>query len=334
MFYALRQSPLRVSSLRGFVAAVLVAFALSFGAGAILAHHPSSASTARVIDGRSVAPSNQFILDAEYRKGEQENRHRLITTLSAEFAFLDGNLGLTLGLPWHYLAQKNRADAARFGRPRVGFRFRPLLGPLTADAPFFLVLDGDLAAASGSDRGRFLDEDFWEYTAGATIGWSAGDWTLTLRGGGRFPLTRLPRSEAANPLNPLPWEPTPELARRETHDLKKVSEWEARAGYRISDSTSLFAGFAYRTPYAGIIKEKATGNEVPLVYREASAGVSWKLGENSGLRLAYRYPLFRKRDQSPAEKAVSIQLLRRLPDDPREFRLFDESWSGSLIFGF
>lgn len=329
MFYFLKE-----------IIAASAGFLLS--ASALFAHHPPTNPGGRVLGDSTPEPRDQLVVSLDYIKGERENRNTATLNVAGELSFFVGRLGLGLQVPYQYYRQKDREDAARWSRPRLGLRAQPFGkkagGALELwDLGALFVLDADLGFASGADRDRFVDENFYDSNAGVTIGLTVDDWIFTVRGGGIFPVSKLPRAEAVDPgeLPPvrLPWEPAEETNTRDTHELKKVTEWQLRAGYRITDELLGFAGFLYRTPYAGVIKERATGGDVPKIYREVQAGFTYQLNFDYSLSFTYRAPLFNKQENSALDEAWYF-LQGRTPPDPARNKLFSEAYTVAVTAFF
>lgn len=302
---------------------------------ALLAHHPSAGPGSRVLGASTPVPRDQLIFALDYLKGDPENRDIWTLTAAGELNFFDGRVGLGLQLPYQYYEQKDRADAARYARPRLGLRLQPWPELSAGEGQVFLVGDVDVGFATGSDRNRFVDENFYDSAAGLTLGCAFDDLILTIRGGGVFPLSRLPQAETDDPDGVVhyPWEPVAETNTRDTHELKKVTEWRLRAGYRVTEVLQPFVGFAYRVPYAGVLKERATGDRVPKIYREFEAGLVVQASESLAVTVGYRIPLFRKREYSDVDRAWYV-LQGRAPPDPSEFRQFVEAYNVSVSILF
>ncbi|MCR9143959.1 MAG: hypothetical protein NXI24_17060 [bacterium] len=309
-------------------------FAIGF-ANSIGAHHPPTNPGGRVLGDSTTAPRDQVVLSLDYLKGDRENRDVWTANAAGELVFFEGRLGLGLQIPYQYFEQRDRDDAARFSRPRLGLRLQPWPELEAGGGSFYLIGDLDLGFATGSDRGRFVDENFYDSNAGLTLGYAIEGWIFTLRGGGIFPLTRLPKAEVADTpgITRLPWEPVEETNTRDTHELKKVSEWRLRAGYRITESFLGFAGFLYRRPYAGVIKERATGDDVPQIYREVEAGIVYQLSDSVSITGTYRQPLFRKRENSGVDE-VWYLLQGRTPPNSARHKLYTESYTVAVSFLF
>ncbi len=310
----------------------------------LYAHHPGHASRARVLGNTTPGPRSQVLFSVDYVKGEPDNRNIWTVSAAGELNVLDdedyGALGLNFQVPYVYYAQKDREDAGRYGRPRLGLRAQPKLGE---QETFFLVADADLGFAAGSDRDVFVDENFYDGGAGLTLGLASDRWLFTLRAGGTWPLSQLPREESTEvttelqEIETLPWEPEPLTVTRETHELEKVTEWRARLGFRplpsFAETFTVFGGFAYRVPYAGVIQERANAGEEPRIYRELEAGVSFGITDNMLVSAGYRYPLFRRRPNTEVEELWYF-LQGRRPPEPREYRLFDEAYSIAVVYLF
>lgn len=294
-------------------------------AGTLAAHHPPTNPGGRVLGDSTTAPRDQLVISLDYLKGDRENQNVWTLNVAGELVFFDGRVGLGLQVPYQYYDQRDREDAARFSRPRLGLRLQPWPEIVAGDGSFYLVGDVDLGFAAGSDRGRFVDENFYDSNAGLTIGYAIHDWIFTLRGGGVFPVTRLPKAEVADTTR-LPWEPVEETNTRDTHELKKVTEWRVRAGYRITESLLSFVGFLYRTPYAGIIKERSTGDDVPKIYRELEAGLVYQITEDVSISAGYRKPLYTKRENTGLEETYFF-LQGRTPPNPTRHKLYSEAYS-------
>jgi hypothetical protein len=325
----------RSTTLRVAIVAILCLSGLPGIAGPLFAHHPPTNPGGRVLGDSTTAPRDQLVLSLDYLKGDRENRDVWTLNAAGELVFFEGRLGLGLQVPYQYFEQRDRDDAARFSRPRLGLRLQPWPEISIGEGSLYIIGDADLGFATGSDRGRFVDENFYDSNAGFTVACAIEDWIFTLRGGGVFPVTRLPKEEVADTpgITRLPWEPIQETNTRDTHELKKVTEWRARAGYRISQSLLGFAGFLYRTPYAGVIKERSTGDDVPQIYRELEAGLVFQVSEDVAITGAYRKPLYRKRENDALDEAWYF-LQGRTPPNPARHKLFTEAYSLAVSFLF
>ena len=316
---------------------VLLPFLIWLGTSGLLAHHGTAAPPSGTVGGLRLIPGDFLSLELEYLKGEADNRQRLIGRFGLELGFLENRLGLRLSVPYEYYVQKNRENAGRYGRPRIGLRFAPGLEEIFGPE-FFMNLDLDYGFAAGSDRTRFIDENYQDSRAGIGLGWNFESFLVQARFGGIFPLSRLPNAEIL-PTDPrdsgyrAPWLPAVERVTRDTHDLKKVSEASVFLGFRPVAAVLIHGGFSYRTPFAGAIKEKAGGNLAPKIYRDLEAGLSWEILENLALSLSYRYPLFRARKLENSERLGYLLTNQEIPN-PKEYRLLDESYRVSVVFGF
>ncbi len=341
-------------------------FAVALGVGVpvvVLAHHDSAGIASRVLGGgRTLRPRSQVLLDSEYRKGERQNRHSLLVTAGAELPLVAEVLALSVEVPYVYFNQTDRGDAGRYGRSRLGLRLRAPLEKIAASlTPWLLVLDADAGGPAGTDRQVFLDEPYADARAGLTAGYEGDHWLFVLRAGGVFPASRLPFTAVDELVFP-PWEPAPELVRRETHELKKVTEWQGRLGFR-EKNVLFFLGALHRTPYSGVVREREWPGSPPVtrfitaaalkttlptyrptlfdfsrarpptVYREVEAGFGLQFLEDWSVVVGYRYPLYRGREVSPGEKAWYLYN-KRVPPDPKEFRLYDEMYNLSVSFAF
>lgn len=326
---------MKAFSTKAFLAGLSTGLVL-FASGPIFAHHPPTNPGGRVLGDSTTVPRDQLVLSLDYLKGDRENRDIWTANVAGELVFFEGRLGLGLQVPYQYFEQRDRDNAARFSRPRLGLRLTPWPQiDLGSGASLYLIGDVDLGFATGSDRGRFVDENFYDSNAGATIALAIDDWIFSLRGGGVFPVSRLPKPEIPDTpgLTRAPWEPVEETNTRDTHELKKVTEWRVRAGYRLTESLLGFTGFLYRTPYAGIIKERATGDDVPKIYREVEAGLVYQLSETISITGIYRKPLFRKQENSAVDE-VFFLLQGRTPPNPTRNKLFTESYTVAVSFLF
>lgn len=283
----------------------------------LYAHHPTPASSG---DARLDKPEDQLIFGVEWLRGEPQNRETLAGSLYGELEFLENRLGLSLRLPYNYYMQRNRDDAGRYGRPRLGLR-----GALFAGEYAALLADADFAPATGGDARSFVDENFAESAGGLTFGLSFEHWRFVARGGGRWPLSRLPEASVTPTVTTENFaRPRETPANRSTHNLVPVTEWQARVVYMARDDLALFAGGLYRVPYEGPLVEKARSIYAPGIFREAEAGASWSVTDSAFVSLSYRYPLYRKRKIETSETLAAL-LTNRTLANPREFRLYAES---------
>lgn len=325
MFHLLKPDRARSFGLHGALAAG--AILLTGAAFAPLdAHHPTPASSG---DARLDKPEDQLIFGLEWLRGEPQNRETLAGALYGELEFLDNRLGMSLRLPYNYYRQRNRDDAGRYGRPRLGLR-----GALYAGESLALLADADFAPATGGDTRSFVDENFAESAGGLTFGLSFEHWRFVARGGGRWPLSRLPDPSVAPAVTTDNFaRPRETPANRSTHNLVPVTEWQARVVYMARDDLALFAGGLYRLPYEGPLVEKSRSIYAPGIFREAEAGASWSVTNNAFVSLSYRYPLYRKREIETSETLAAL-LTNRALANPREFRLYAESFQLQLGLRF
>jgi hypothetical protein len=325
MFHLLRLGRPQKSARRS----ALIAFAALLGGAAfapLYAHHPTPASSG---DARLDKPEDQLIFGLEWLRGEPQNRETLAASLYGELAFLENRLGLSLRLPYNYYMQRNRDDAGRYGRPRLGLR-----GALYSGESLALLADADFAPATGGDARSFVDENFAESAGGLTLGLSFEHWRFVVRGGGRWPLSRLPEPSATPTVTTETFaRPRETPANRSTHALIPVTEWQARVVYMARDDLALFAGGLYRLPYEGPLVEKARSIYAPGIFREAEAGASFSFTDYAFVSLSYRYPLYRKREIGTGETLAALLASRALAN-PREFRLYAESWQLQLGLRF
>lgn len=192
--------------------------------------------------------------DFVYRKGGNSNRNEWQITFEAEKIIYSDRISAYVQLPYHYYDQKKRKDAGRYGRPRLGLRAHYGWD--------WIQLQSDLAMASGADRDRFVDENFYDSSNYITASTKKSGYYMAIRVGAIFPIGKLPEPGQPDPSRPA-YEPEEEIVSRETHNLKKVTIWEGFLVYRVFKNTIVFARILYRVPYAGTLQEKDSSGLAP-----------------------------------------------------------------------
>jgi hypothetical protein len=275
------------------------------------AHHPAPGSYSE----RFIEPATRLSLATEKQHGAAGNQDLFTTTFSGEFAFVPGHLSASIAMPYVYYAQKHRKDAGRYGKPRISVNALPFSGTV------LLGFTGGVGFPTGPDTDRFTEENYWEASAGAQAGLRLGDVLVAVTGGGIFPIGRTVARKKENA--ELPFFMKPYTITVEETPLKKVTRWSAVAVYDVTRRWSLSAGFSYQSPYMGVVYETADDPYVPRIFREASAGVSFRAGSLT-LGLDYRYPLYRGRKPDLGQDLLRAYYRQRIIGH-REFKKYHEA---------
>ncbi|MCB1327364.1 MAG: hypothetical protein H7A21_14655 [Spirochaetales bacterium] len=300
----------------------------------VAAHHGSARVPPGLSTGGVSVPRDSLSVSVEHFKGESQNRNRTITTARGELTLRDGLLGFSLSVPYEYLHQRDRADAGRYGRPRFGARLR--LWPFPdEESPFFAVFDADVGFASGADRRRFVDENFYDSRAGLTLGFATEHWLTQFRAGGIFPISRLPErpEQHGSSIPPMPFEAHVHDVTGESHELKKVTEFQVMVGYRPLDSLLIYASGLYRTPHGGVLYERSDADRVPKIFRELETGLAWLVLDDLLVSVSYRYPLTRGIERNDGQKMIDL-VFKGIPPEGHEFRLYHEAYAIGVSYFF
>ncbi|WP_232218368.1 LIC11086 family outer membrane transporter [Leptospira wolffii] len=282
----------------------------------------SMASSTRFIDpftGKREKPSDYILFTQDYQKGTIDNSNLHTSTLFAETNFAGGKFAMNFSIPWIYYEQKDRADAARYGKAYLGAKWSPLVDK---DWPFFFVLEGRLGFPSGADTDRFAGGDYYSGIANITLGTTLGKWLFVVRGSGIFPLSRDYATE--NTQSGLPYwaqSPSSTTGSEEHMKIQKISQWFAYATYFLNKDFSLFGGFLYRTPYVNVIgggslleEDAETQKKFPKAFKEVSTGFNWGLTKGTFLTVSGRMPLTRDHEIRLYDYAVTTSISIEIPE--------------------
>ncbi|MEQ8353231.1 MAG: hypothetical protein RH862_17275 [Leptospiraceae bacterium] len=251
------------------ISIVLILLSLS----ELKAHHPSGLSG---VAGTNPLPADRIMADFEYRQGERGNRNVLLSRTSLELSFLE-DFSWRLELGHAAFSQKDAPDAARWLRPRTGFRYS-----IPMDSPILVVLDADMGmAATGQSM---IDEPFYDSRSGLTLGYSMESFLIVARIGGIFPVGDLPDNRQETPF--YPWQEPETRVDSTLFELEKVTEFSLRLAYRF-EWMEPFVGGLYRKPHSGVLIEK--GESHPEFYRQWELGSGFYIGDWN-ITVAYQKP--------------------------------------------
>lgn len=263
----------------------------------------------RFLDQNSKYPPTYFILSSDYNKGSLENRNVIHNTIFLESFFLKGKLTLNGTFSYIYYDQKNRDDAARFGKPFVGMKYFPF-AESQKEKKFFFYIEGRVGLATKSQTGKFIESNYNSGVGNIAIGYLYSRFAFLFRAGGEIPLSRnlsnydneegIPYYLKTPPKNELILFPSEKI------ELKKSYNLSAIINIGIINNLSGFVGFLYKTPFYGIEKETTTGDKVPLIFREASIGANYIFLEKYLFSISYRNPLNRGAEFRPYESSYQI----------------------------
>lgn len=252
-------------------------------------------------------PASFFILNNEYNRGALDNRNVNNTTLYGESFFKEGMFTLNFNVNYIYFDQKDRQDAARYGKPYVGGKLFPFYKS-QADDNYFFFLEGRIGFPVSAETSRFIDSNYYSAQGNAAFGYKWNSISLTGKIGGEMPISpNRPHDEHEDGVPYYLRPPEPILSYFiEEVQVKRSTNATGNIYYSISPDVSLFAGYMYKTPFYGVQKETATGNKVPLIFREASIGLQYRFLEKYILTLSYKNPLYRGEDFRPYESSIQM----------------------------
>lgn len=285
----------------------------------LFSHHTPGGSDAvnglnsRFIDpftGKREKPNNYGILSYEQQKGERENRNVHTMNAFGEIVFGEGNFALNISVPYIYFDQKDRGDASRYGKVFIGAKYLPFFD---LQKNYIFILESRIGFPSGNHTDRFIGGNYYLGNFTGTLGYGFQKFSIVGKITGLFPLSKL---DNKNPYNndgiPYWARSQDEISQSQAIELKKASIYSAYLTYFAHSKVSFFSGFLYRTPYEGVEKTNATGDKIPLIFREGSVGLSWNFSENYILSISYRYPLNRNKEHRLYESAWQIGFLFEL----------------------
>ncbi|WP_408605694.1 LIC11086 family outer membrane transporter [Leptospira fainei] len=292
----------------------------------ILSHHAGEgqtmASSTRFIDpftGKKEKPLDYILITQDYQKGTIDHSNLYTTTLFGETFYSGGKFALNFSIPWIYYRQIGREDAARYGKPYLGFKWNPFI---ESNSPFFILLEARLGFPSGGDSSKFTGGDYYSGLTNVTVGASFTRWLFVIRGSGIFPLST-DRSSTAEQVGVPYWAQstnttqTPETSPK----IQKVTQWFGYVTYRLTPNFNVFAGYLIRIPYVNVIGGGSLVNETPnnrktfpRIFREISSGFSCKAFKGSNLTIAGRFPLDRDSDIRLYDYAITTSLSVEISD--------------------
>ncbi|EIE03415.1 LIC11086 family outer membrane transporter [Leptospira licerasiae] len=306
---------------------VLAFFFFVFLGGEIFAHHAGEGqnmiSSTRFVDpftGKREKPSDYFLITQDFQKGTIDNSNLHTTTVFGEFNFAGGKFAANFSAPWTYYEQKDRSDAARYGKAFVGAKWNPLID---TGWPFFVILEGRLGFPSGGDTDKFAGGDYYSGIANLTLGATWKQFLFVLRGSGIFPLSK----DHANldTQSGLPYwaqSSTSSTQNTEEHpEIQKITQWFAYVTYFWTKDFSVFGGVLYRTPYVNVIgggslleEDSETQKKFPKAFKEASLGFNYTLTKGTYLTIAGRLPLIRDPEIRLYDYAITTSISFELPE--------------------
>lgn len=286
-------------------------FFFFFQPNSFFAHHDAShfvqGNWIDPFTGGGLRPSSFLTLGGEWQKGAKENKDIFISNLFAEYRFpTKTSLAVNINLPYHYFRQKKRKDASRYGKVQLGFKYQPIL----QGSSYFGILEGRLGFPSGSNPDQFTGGDYYTGTLFLTLGkaFLENRFSVLFRVGGIFPLTKLhQKNQAADDGINYFLRTKTVITTEEPFELKKVTILSAYLNYYYHSFT-FFIGYLYRTPFEGVEKQLATGDKIPLIFKEASIGVSYLFAKRYIASFSYRRPRYRGQDFRPYESIYNLAI--------------------------
>ncbi|MCB1140639.1 MAG: hypothetical protein H7A24_08210 [Leptospiraceae bacterium] len=281
----------------------------------IFPHHTGSpdgiqTGNSRFVDpftGKREKPSNYFILSYDLQKGARGNKNIHSGIGFVEFTPGKGNFAFNLTVPYHFYQQRDRENAGRLGKVYLGAKVLPFFDYQTN---WIFILESRLGFPSGSDTDRTTGGDYYLGSLYGTIGYLYHKFSLMGKINGNFPLTKLhPQNQSNNDGIPF-WARTTNLVSSpESIELKKSTVLSTYLSYFMTPRFSLMMGFLYRTPYDGVEKTTSSGNRIPLIFREATAGFSLNVSEKMYFSFSFRNPLVRGKEFRIYESAYTASIL-------------------------
>ncbi len=226
------------------------------------------------------SPASFLILNNEFNRGALDNRNTNTTTLYGESFFNEGLFTLNFNVNYIYFDQKNRQDAARYGKPYIGGKFFPF-HETQANHNYFFFLEARLGLPISAETSRFIDSNYYSTQGNIAFGYKWNVISFTGKIGGEIPISpNRPHDEHEDgvPYYLRPQEPILSYFIEEIQ-LKKSTNAVGNIFYAFTSELSLFAGYTYKTPFYGVQKETSTGNKVPLIFKEASIGMHYRITE-------------------------------------------------------
>jgi hypothetical protein len=285
----------------------------------LFAHHTGAGSdfvqpnNNRFLDpftGRRESPGNYLIYNYELLKGERENRNVHANTLFVEKILGEGKYAINFSALYIYYEQFDRKDAARYGKPFIGAKYLPFLD---LSKNYIFILESRLGFPSGKRTDRFTGGNYYVGNLQFTTGYIYKRFSILGKIIGLFPFWN-GGTVTQEDYSGVPYylRPTPDYFARYLADkvqLKKSTIYSIYANVFIFKHLSVFFGFLYRTPYEGIEKTRATGDRIPLIFRESSIGFTIPFSEKYALTLTYRQPLNRGKEFRLYESAYNLSFM-------------------------
>lgn len=303
----------------------IVSFSLLLLGGEIFAHHAAEGqsliSSTRFVDpftGKREKPSDYFLLTQDFQKGTIDNSNLHTTTIFGEFNFAGGKFAANFSAPWTYYEQKDRSDAARYGKAFIGAKWNPLID---TGWPFFIILEGRLGFPSGADTDKFAGGDYYSGITNLTLGATWKEFLFVLRGSGIFPLSKdYPSMDNQSGL-PYWAKSSATQTSEERQEIQKITQWFAYVTYFWTKDFSVFGGFLYRTPYVNVIgggslleEDSETQKKFPKAFKEASLGFNYTLTKGTYLTVAGRLPLIRDPEIRLYDYAITTSISFEIPE--------------------
>jgi hypothetical protein len=282
--------------------------------GYIFSHHTPGGleslqqTQSRFVDpftGKREKPNNYMIISYDLQKGAKDNKDIHTASLFSEIILGSGNFALNFSVPYLYYDQKDRKDATRIGKMYLGMKYVPFLD---LNKNTILIFESRLGFPSGPDSDRFVGGDYYLGVGSMTMGYTWNQFAVLGKAQGSFPLSKI------HPQNQNYDDGIPAWARTsysnsnsvEKFELKKVTTFSLFLNYYYSSLLSFYGGFLYRTPFEGNEKTISTGDRIPLIFREASIGISYNFSENYFIGITYRRPLDRGKEFRLYESGYNV----------------------------
>ncbi len=313
-----------------------------FGSSLAAHHGIEGGLTGSAVDpstGASYKPQSRITWTGSHFRGARENKDILSSSVNGELVFGSGYISLIGEMPWYYYSQKGIPDASRYGKPRIGLRGRFLPD---SESRFFFSGDALIGFPTGADTDTVTEEDYYDFSASVTGGFSLGRFAAALQAGNRQALTKKSPAKSEYDLLPV----LPENYKENPHacrltrtcppdetELKNVYDGSLTVSASVFRGVSVFISQYARTPFDGILyrqpwprhdytafsenpeayylnylyNKKITNNpELPAVYYETSAGLNVKAADYLSVHLIYRFPNERRTHVRPYESSVSL----------------------------
>ncbi|MBE7437173.1 MAG: hypothetical protein HS115_01870 [Spirochaetales bacterium] len=295
-------------------------------------HHGSSTGAS---SGRVRVIENSLSFHMESAPGgwldlRTDQAHAQIEQAILPYLSLYGRSGM------RYRSWPGRPEEIRQDRDRLGSR---LVLPLQ---PQWLLLGHlSLGLASGADRKKRVDQNFYDGTAETGIAYRKERWLAALVVGGSFPLSALRPGyyveqwmiAELGALHPHEWLPGfQETVVQETFLLKKTTQWEGSLFYQTNPWLGLGFSALYRRPYGGLLVNRSAAGRLPSIFREISLIATLTRGPLR-VEMSYAYPLFRGSNISDDDRLL-YYITGNRPPNPTEYRLYSHAWRVTLYMRY